>query len=152
MRWSSTWLLTLLLLISGAAASHAATGVIKVLPQYVDLQGRASLSPSLYERDAYQALLQQHPDQRGGLRFMVQWKAPHSDSLKLRVEAHGTVEGKTVKTLTLEQPVERHGWFSQWTPLVASAEQFKELGTLTSWHVTLWDGDTLLGEQKSFLW
>ena len=41
------------MLCAGAAA---ATGsVIKVLPQFLDLKGRTALSPSLYDRDAYQA-------------------------------------------------------------------------------------------------
>jgi hypothetical protein len=152
MRRSFGLFLTLMFLASGAWAADSGARVFKVLPQYLDLQGQASISPSLYDRDAYQAVLQHHPEKRGGMQFMVQWKGPHSDALKLRVEARGTVEGKVVKSLILEKPVERHGWFSQWTALVPSAKDFKELGTLTAWRVTLWDGDTQLAEQKSFLW
>src|SRR5437899_2397501 len=49
-----------LLVISAALlqSSHAtaATGrIIKVLPHLLDLQGHHALSPSLYDRDAYQA-------------------------------------------------------------------------------------------------
>jgi hypothetical protein len=152
MRWSFALFLSLMLLVSGASAAGTGARVYKVLPQYLDLQGQASISPSLYDRDAYQAILQHHPEKRGGMQFMVQWKGPHSDSLKLRVEARGIVVGKNVQTMDLEQPVTRHGWFSQWTAMAISAEQFKQLGTLTAWRVTLWDGDTQLAEQRSFLW
>ena len=152
MRWPSALFLTLMLMVSGAFAAETSAHVYKVLPQYLDTNGVASLSPSLYDRDAYQAILMHHPEKRGGLQFMVQWKGPHSDSLKIRVEARGIVVGEKVQTLELEQPVTRHGWFSQWTALVPTAEQFKELGTLTAWRVTLWDGDTQLAEQRSFVW
>ena len=46
-----------------------------MLPHYLDKEGRHTLSPSLYERDAYQAILRQNPEKRGGMRFDVQWKA-----------------------------------------------------------------------------
>ena len=66
----------------------AATGrVIKVLPHFLDLKGRHSLSPSLYDRDAYQAQLRQHPEQRSALRFDVHWKAKSvNGKLKLPAE------------------------------------------------------------------
>jgi hypothetical protein len=31
-------------------------------------------------------------------------------------------------------------------------ENYKNFGELVAWRVTLWAGDQLLGEQKSFLW
>ena len=56
------------------AAASAATGkVIKVLPQFLDLKGRHSLSPSLYDRDAYQAQLRDTKTNISGMRFAVQW-------------------------------------------------------------------------------
>ena len=137
-----------------ASAADATGRVIKVLPQYLDAQGRNTLSPSLYERDAYQARLLNHPELRGGLVFNVQWKAHNADAgaLKLRVEARGTVRDKNVKTYVWEAPVQRHGWFSQWTQLPASADDFKALGTVTAWRVSLRDGDRQLSEQHSYLW
>jgi len=29
---------------------------------------------------------------------------------------------------------------------------FKRIGEVTAWRATLWDGDKMIGEQKSFLW
>src|ERR1051326_4940456 len=58
-----------------AAASAATGGVVKVLPQFLDLKGRSAISPSLYDRDAYQAHLREHTNEISGIRFAVQWKA-----------------------------------------------------------------------------
>jgi hypothetical protein len=33
-----------------------------------------------------------------------------------------------------------------------TGDEYKKLGELVAWRVTLWDGDKLLAEQKSFLW
>ena len=153
MRWLFTPLL-LALFITGASA-HAAPGkVLKVLPQYLDLQGRASLSPSLYDRDAYQAQLRAHPDQRSGLVFHVRWKAGDAGKrpLTVRVEARGVVRDKTASTVTLNQTLSQAGWLSQWTQFTVTGEQFKQLDTLTAWRATLWEGDNILSEYKSFLW
>lgn len=153
MRWSFTLLLSLMCLVASAAAAETTGRVIKVLPQYLDLEGRNSTTPSLYDRDAYQALLRTHPDQRSGLQFCVQWKAHDvSGPLKLRVEARGSVLGDKGKPLTWEIAVTRKGWFSQWTKLEVTGAAYKELGDLVAWRATLWAGDRLLGEQKSYLW
>jgi hypothetical protein len=31
-------------------------------------------------------------------------------------------------------------------------DAYKQFGEVTAWRVSLWSGDQLLGEQKSFLW
>jgi hypothetical protein len=138
-----------------AASAEAATGrVIKVLPHFLDLKGRHSLSPSLFERDAYQAHLRQHPEERSTMRFDVQWttKGGVWEPLKLRLELRGIAQGNLPKQLVLEQPVQPGGWFSHWTGLKLSHEQYVGLGEVTAWRVTLWEGSEMLGEQKSFLW
>jgi hypothetical protein len=149
-------LLTPLLLLSffGAVLSApAATGrVIKVLPQYLDLKGRASVSPTLIDRDLYQIRLREKPAERAGLQFCIQWKAAAAGDLKLRVEARGVMRDKLTAVITVEEPVQRTSRFSRWATIVFSADDYKRLETLTAWRVTLWDGDRLIGEQKSFLW
>ncbi len=134
---------------------EAATGkVIKVLPQFLDLKGRASVSPSLYERDAYQARLRDHPKERSGMQFCVQWKTKGYawDPVKLRVELRGVAEGNLPQQLVREQPLQPGGWFSHWTYVKLTSEEYARLGKVTAWRVTLWEGDQLLGEEKSFLW
>ena len=51
----------------------AASRISKVLPHLLDKQGLHTLSPSLLERDAYQAQLRSNPDQCSGIRFDVKW-------------------------------------------------------------------------------
>jgi hypothetical protein len=147
-----------LLLASGLAvawSAQAATGrVIKVLPQFLDLRGRNSLSPSLYERDTYQAHLRDHTNLCSGVRFNVQWKAKgHAAApLKLRVELRGVAHGDFPKQLLLEKPVQPGGRFSHWTEVNLLGQEYKSFGQITAWRVTLWEGPLVLGEQKSFLW
>jgi hypothetical protein len=138
-----------------AVTADAATGkVIKVLPEFLDLKGRNSLTPSLYERDAYQAQLRQHPELRSGLRFYIQWKIKGQpfEELKLRLEMRGVAQGNLPKQLTMETPIKPGGWFGHWSELTIQEKTYKNLGEVTAWRVTLWDGAEMLDEQKSFLW
>ena len=150
--------LFLILLCGGLAvalSASAATGkVIKVLPHFLDLKGRHTLSPSLYARDAYQAQLRQHPEQRSGVRFDIQWKTsgPVYAPLKLRVELRGTAKGDLPSRAVLVSEVKPGGWFSHWRSLPLTGEDYQKLGEVTAWRVTLWEGDQMLGEQKSFMW
>jgi hypothetical protein len=138
-----------------AFSAQAATGrIIKVLPQFLDLKGQASLSPSLYERDAYQALLRKQPELRSGVQFQIQWKTkgPAWEPLRLRLELKGFARGNLPTQQVLEQRLDPGGWFSHWARLTVSGAQYRELGDVTAWRATLWEGQQLLGEQKSFLW
>lgn len=137
------------------AAASAATGrVIKVLPQFLDLQGRHAISPSLYDRDAYQFYLRFHTNEVSGMRFAVQWKASEAaaSQLKLRVEIRGVTHGDVPPTVVLEKKVKPGGWFGYWDYLLLTGEEYKKIGEVTAWRTTLWDGEKMLGEQKSFLW
>ncbi len=155
MRRSSILAVWILLLLS-MAPGWAATGrIIKVLPEFLDLKGRNSVAPSLYERDAYQAMLRDNPAKRSGMRFYIQWKIKGAawQQLKVRVEMRGTAEGDLPKMLVLEQPAENRGSrFSHWTNVTLSSANYKNIGNVTAWRVSLWEGNTLLGEQHSFLW
>ena len=123
----------------------------KVLWFYIDKQGRQSLSPSLFDRDAYQAELRGDPTKRSGLRFDVQWSAPPGANLILRVEMRGAI-GATNTTATVHGRVKKSGPFSRWTKLKLSDEEFRKLGELVAWRATLHQGDLQVAEHKSFLW
>lgn len=136
-----------------ASAADTTGRIIKVLPQYMDKNGRVSLSPSLFERDAYQAHLRSRASECAGLRFSIQWKARNASrsSLKLKTELITMRHPKT-SPLIIETPVKaRFGW-SRWTSQSLMGEAFREAGELIAWRVSLWAGDKLLAEQKSFLW
>lgn len=141
--------------IAAALGAHAATGrVVKVLPQFLDLKGRNSLSPSLYERDTYQAFLRDHTNECSGMQFKVQWKVKGQVAapLKVQVELRGVARGDFPKQLVLARAVEPRGWFSHWAAVPLVGQEFKDFGKVTAWRATLWEGNRLLGEQKSFLW
>jgi hypothetical protein len=138
-----------------AGSSQAATGhIIKVLPQFLDLKGRNSLTPSLYERDVYQNVLREHTNQCSGMRFSVQWKTKGHPAapLKLRVELRGVARGDFPKHLALEKPLEPSGWFGRWSEIPLVGDEYKSFGRITAWRVTLWEGSQLIGDQQSFLW
>jgi hypothetical protein len=138
----------------GTISAPAAIGrVNKVLPHFLDAQGRHSLSPSLFDRDAYQARLRQHPELRSGLRYDVSWRvrSVKASTFKLRLELRGIAKGNLPQLKTLEQEV-KGGVASRWTSLKLTGEDYQSFGEVTAWRVTLWEGDQMLGEQKSFLW
>ena len=149
-------LISLLLLgsLSAAFAGDVVTGrVVKVLPFVLDLKGHDALSPSLYDRDAYQAYLRRHPDQRSAIRFDVLWKASDAGGakLKLRVELRGIGQDGMPRQVMLEQAVTPH-FLRHWDSLTLGGGDYKNFGELVAWRVTLRADNQLLGEQKSFLW
>ena len=146
-------LLTLGLFVTVHAADAVSGRVIKVLPFLVDLKGRIALSPSLYDRDAYQAQLRQHTNQVSAMRYDVQWSAKHAGDakLQLRLELRGLGEGNTPKFKTLETEV-TPGFFSHWTQFTLDGEEYRKFGAVTAWRATLWADDQMVGEHKSFLW
>jgi hypothetical protein len=138
-----------------ALPAEAATGrVIKVLPFFVDAKGRHALSPSLYERDAYQAVLRLNPEKRSGMVFDVHWKTkgPVFSPLRLRLELRGLAKGKLPTPLELERVVQPTGRWGRWTEIPFPGEKYKDFGEVTAWRVTLWEGTQLLGKEQSFLW
>jgi hypothetical protein len=147
--------LLLSLFFLAAFSSRAAEGrVIKVLPHLLDLNGKHALAPSLYDRDAYQVYLREHTNEISGVRFDIQWKlkGPQFEPTLLRLELRGTAKGNLPSKSVLETMVKPGGWFSHWTSLPITGENYKKFGEVTAWRATLWEGDRLIGEQKSFLW
>ena len=149
-----------MLLLAGIVSVQIPAGatendLIKVLPEYLDLKGRNALTPSLYERDVYQTTLREHPERRSGIRFYVQWRLtnPAWEPLLVRVELRGIAEGKTPRRLVLEQPLTNSGGpLSHWAEITLNGEAYKQFGAVTAWRATLWEGQTLIGRQQSFLW
>lgn len=144
--------LGLSLVIAGGIANAAPARVIKVLPHYLDKDGRNSLSPSLYERDAYQAQLRLHPELCSALRFDVQWKARKTTGpLKLRLELKGSKEAAKPPRV-LETSVKPGRVFSRWSALTLDRAELESFGEVIAWRATLWEGESQVAELKSFLW
>ena len=141
-------------ILFGGLAAHAGSGSItKFLPHYLDHQGRHTLSPSLYERDAYQARLRLNPDLVSGIRFDFKWRASRvdRDRLRVRIEIRGS---KTLpgQPFVIESPIKRKGLFGRWSDVTVASEQFDKVGKMIAWRVSLLEGDSELAEQRSFLW
>jgi hypothetical protein len=136
-----------------ASATDATGKIIKVRPLYLDLQGHDAISPSLYDRDAYQAWLREHTYKVSAIRFDVLWKTSDAKNqeLKLRVELRGVGEQGLPKQAVLDKEVKQK-FFRSWSSLTLSGDDYKNLGSLVAWRVTVWSGNRLLNEQKSFLW
>jgi hypothetical protein len=145
-----TFIASCFLFLCAAAAHAQKVDVLKVLPHYLDQKGRASLSPSLFDRDAYQLEIKNDTTNRSALRFDVNWIGRGFEELTLRVEAKGGTP-RQPRTLVLEEKV-HPGFFSKWSSLSITGEQYKAFGELISWRATLWYGTNQLSEEKSFLW
>lgn len=155
MRRLAAWLSLLVVIVLTLPGAAAEGRVIKVLPFFLDLQGRHARSPSLFDRDVYQAFLLQNPEKRSGVMYDVHWKAKGAATapLRLRVELRGIAEGNLPSQMVIEETVSPHGgWLGCWTPLKLTGAKYKQFGEVTAWRATLWEGDRLLGEEQSFLW
>ena len=153
MRWIPILILSLAWLTSTAPLAAASQGkIVKVLPTLLDSKGRNSLSPSLYERDAYQAILRKDRSKVGGLRFDVQWKAPGAGSklvLKLELRTGNATDGKPV---VIEREVNPPRFGTRWSRVIVDSETFKKTGEIVAWRAVLLDGGTQIAQRTSFLW
>lgn len=150
----STTTLAVAILLLAAAAAHAGSGrIIKVLPHYLDMEGKHAVSPSLYERDAYQARLRSNPELVSGIRFDFKWRASNvdKDKLRIRIEVRGS-QTLPNKPFVVEQKIERKGLFGRWSSATVSQEEYQKVGKMIAWQATLLEGDATLAQQRSFLW
>jgi hypothetical protein len=148
------FLLSLAVHLRADTTSNVITGrIVKVLPLFMDTNNAVALSPSLFDRDAYQYYLREHTNEIAGVRFDVNWKAKHAHgvNLKVRMELRGVARDGMPRRVVLEQTVTPKV-FSHWTSLTLAGADYKNFGVLAAWRATLWNGNELLSEQKSFLW
>jgi len=127
--------------------------IVKMLPLFLDLKGHDAISPSLYDRDAYQAYLHRHTNEISAIRFDFLWQVanPSAATYNLRLELRGIGAGGKPTQRLLEQEV-RPPLLRRWNSLILGGADYKNFGDLVAWRATLWRGDQLLSEQKSFLW
>jgi hypothetical protein len=147
-------ILLLLGSLAAASASEAMTGhIVKVLPLFLNLKGQDALSPSLYDRDAYQVYLRAHTNEISAIRLDVLWSTSNADNtnLTLRLELRGIGRDGIPRQATLEKAVAPH-YFRHWSSLPLAGEDYINFGELIAWRATLWSEQKLLSEQKSFLW
>jgi hypothetical protein len=149
MKFARGLLLTALLLAIPLDAAEAR--IIKVLPHFLDAKGRHTVHPSLFERDGYQAHLKSHPELCSGMRFDVQWKGRKLQNGQIKLEVRGA-NTPPRQTETFSTNLKGGGIFSQWSGLKIAGEDFRRIGSIIAWRISVLDGDQTLAEQKSFLW
>lgn len=134
------------------AGAAAEVRVIKVLPYLLDAEGRHSLQPSLYERDAYQAHLRKNPNLVRAIRYDVLCRVKRvSGEYRLRLELR-TAGSDSPQPKVIEAPM-KPGWLGRrWTRFTLGPDQLKQLGEVSAWRAVLLEGDREIAEQKSFLW
>lgn len=140
--------------VQTSPAADAISGkIVKVLPLFLDTNNEVAPSPSLFDRDAYQAYLLLHTNDISGIRFDATWNAWHAHGvhLKLRIEARGIGKGGLPTQAVLEKTVTPK-IFHHWTSLTLRGADYTNFGVLAAWRATLWNGNRLIGEQESFLW
>ena len=135
---------------AGCSATQPQSGpnIVKVLPHYLDASGNHSDGPTLLHRDVYQANLRKNPDLVRAVRYDVNWRG--SGEVKVRLELRSTKVGS--ETMIIEKVETTSGRRTHWTPILIDAATYKSFGQPESWRVSLWQGKTQVGEQKSFLW
>lgn len=141
-------------IVSSAMAAQAASGrIIKLLPHYLDKDGKHTISPSLYERDAYQARLRSNPELVSGIRFDLKWRASDVDreQLRVRIEIRGS-KTRPNEPFVIEQKIQRRGLLGRWSSVTVDKEQFAKVGKMIAWQATLLEGDNKLAQLRSFLW
>ncbi len=152
----------LLLVLLGSLGSATQTwatetvptgSIVKVLPLLLNRTGHDALSPSLFDRDAYQFYLRAHTNEISGIRYDVLWKAAGTSGqpVKIMVELKAVGPDGGPRQQTLEASV-TPGRFHHWTEIPLTGEDFVKLGPVVAWRTSIWSGDQLLGSQQSFLW
>jgi hypothetical protein len=135
---------------AGCSATQPQSGpnIVKVLPHYLDVSGDHSDGPTLLHRDVYQVKLRKNSDLVRAVRYDVNWRG--TGEIKVRLELRSTKVG--VETMIIERVETGTGRRTHWTPILIDAATYKTFGQPESWRVSLWQGETQVGEQKSFLW
>jgi hypothetical protein len=137
-------------LLAGEAVSPGR--IVKTLPFLVDTKGQIAVSPSLFDRDAYQADLRDPTNHVSAIRFDILWQAkPVSAVWKLRLELRGVAVDGTPRQQTLETIIHPPA-FRHWDSLTLDGTNYQNFGQIAAWRSTLWEGDVQVSEQKSFLW
>jgi hypothetical protein len=149
---SLRFILALLLLAVYPAKAEGGARVVKVLHHLIDKNGRNALAPSLFERDAYQVYLREHPELVASSRFDIQYKARRKDGpVRLRLELRGSKTGLgSAKIFESEELPAR--WGSSWGRIALDKGTHEAVGSIIAWRASLWRGDEMIAEQQSFLW
>jgi len=132
----------------GTTNNLLGTGIIKVLPHYLDNEGQYTDGPTLLHRDVFQKKLKGNPDLVHGVRYDVNWRGGGEVTLRLELRSSKS----NPKPMMVEQKVVSDLVRAQWTSILIDAKTYRSFGQPESWRVSLWRGEEMLDEQVSFFW
>ena len=150
MRWIAA---SFALCFAGCALLPPATANIdKVLPHFLDEDGRHSDGVGLLERDLYQLALRDEPDRISSIRFDIKWSGAGLDPkvTRLRLEVRGSKAG--AEPIVIDHNATADILSTTWTPIFVPPADYEKLGQMESWRVSLWEGDRQVAGHQSFLW
>ena len=140
--------------LTAQANEKAPVTITKTLRHWLDLEGRHTTSPSLLDRDAYQAHLRDHPEEVSTLRFDLQLRFRTRDRSGYRIQVeirHGS--GSLIEIFSTETALKPRGKRrSFWNQIPISKKDYQALGDIIAWRVTVWEGPTPVARDESFLW
>lgn len=140
------------LFVVGGVSQAAEQRVIKVLPHFMDQEGRHATTPNLFERDAYQAWLRANPEEQSGIRYDIQWQSFISGEYVMKLELLGRVSEGVPKTKKVERTLVVKNSRRHWDVIKFEGKEFKDFGQIVAWRVSIWQGKDLLTKKQSFLW
>jgi hypothetical protein len=72
--------------------------------------------------------------------------------LTLKLELLGRVEEGRANRKTIELKITPKRSRARWSELSFTGDEFKSFGPIVAWRVSIWQGETMLAHQQSFLW
>lgn len=141
------------LLVLPTESALAEGKIYKVLPHLLDLKGKHTSSPSLFERDAYQEFLKENPSLISGIGFDIHWKCPsgHERDLNIVMEIRGSKNYQASPTRKIIKAKAKK-YFKTWSRITLSNKEMESIGKIVAWKVSLMEGNETLTEHFSFLW
>ncbi len=131
------------------SATESGFRIVKILPHFLDKKGRLSLSPSLFERDAYQGYLRHNTNEVSTMRYDFHWKGgpPKSDPVTVRLEIRGS-RSDLRHPEVFQTPLVRS--LGKWAFIAIPSEEYHKLGAIVAWRLSLWrQNGGEIAEQKN---
>ena len=124
-----------------------------MLPHYLDDQGRHTLSPDLFQRDAYQEYLFQNPEVVSTVRYDAFWGAFASKQGPdtVRLDLRGTRNGEPTDH-SIEAAVADNRRGRKWVGVTVSPEDYAGIGRVVAWRLVASKDGQEVETARSFLW
>jgi hypothetical protein len=150
--------LTLLLFLSSCATENTVSrggfAILKVNRTLFDNKGYETKEVGeLKEEAVYQYELRHHPELQRGARFHIKWKAPRGSApFRLVLDVQGLTADNVSTRGTFTQDYPEHDGWAEWATMDISGKEFKRLGTIMAWRISLYKGDRVMAELPSGNW